>query len=153
MINTLIENVEKTSLKQENVPQFEIGDTVDVHTRIIEGEKERVQIFSGTVIMRRGRGINETFTVRRIVNNEGVERIFPIHSPYIAKLVVKRGGESRRAKLFYLRDRVGKAVRLTEKRKGKREEGAAAGAPESSTASTSSSSSKSEPELAASAAS
>jgi len=126
MINTLIENVEKTSLKQENVPQFEIGDTVDVHTRIIEGEKERVQIFSGTVIMRRGRGINETFTVRRIVNNEGVERIFPIHSPYIAKLVVKRGGESRRAKLFYLRDRVGKAVRLSEKRKVKKEETGAA---------------------------
>jgi large subunit ribosomal protein L19 len=116
MINRIIEDVEKTSLKDQ-APQFEIGDTVDVHTRIVEGDKERVQVFSGTVIMRKGRGINETFTVRRIVNNEGVERIFPVHSPFIAKLVVKRGGESRRAKLFYLRDRVGKAVRLTEKRK------------------------------------
>src|SRR5919112_1148698 len=122
MINRIIESVEKTSLKQENVPQFEIGDTVDVHTRNVEGDKERVQVFSGTVIMRKGRGTNETFTVRRIVNNEGVERIFPVHSPFIAKLVVKRGGEARRAKLFYLRDRVGKAVRLTEKRKGKRDD-------------------------------
>jgi large subunit ribosomal protein L19 len=131
MINRIIENVEKTSLKpQETAPQFEIGDTVDVHTRIVEGDKERVQVFSGTVIMRKGRGTNETFTVRRIVNNEGVERIFPVHSPFIAKLVVKRGGESRRAKLFYLRDRVGKAVRLTEKQRktGKKDEtGTAAG--------------------------
>ena len=126
MINRLIETVEKNYLKTDNAPQFDIGDTVDVHTRIIEGEKERVQIFSGTVIMRRGRGINETFTVRRIVNNEGVERIFPVHSPFIAKLVVKRGGESRRAKLFYLRDRVGKAVRLVEKRKAKKDDAGAA---------------------------
>jgi large subunit ribosomal protein L19 len=153
MINSTIENVEKNYLKQENVPQFHIGDTVDVHTRIIEGEKERVQIFSGTVIMRRGRGINETFTVRRIVNNEGVERIFPTHSPFIAKLVVKRGGESRRAKLFYLRDRVGKAVRLVEKRKaGKRGDDGSADA--SSAEPGASTSSKVEAgELAASAAS
>ena len=123
MINRLVESVEKDYLKSaENALQFEIGDTVDVHTRIIEGEKERVQVFSGTVIMRRGRGINETFTVRRIVNNEGVERIFPVHSPFIAKLIVKRGGEARRAKLFYLRDRVGKAVRLVEKRKAKKDD-------------------------------
>src|SRR5688572_21004505 len=148
MINRIIEDVEKTSLKDQ-APQFEIGDTVDVHTRIVEGDKERVQIFSGTVIMRKGRGINETFTVRRIVNNEGVERIFPLHSPFIAKLIVKRGGESRRAKLFYLRDRVGKAVRLTEKRKavgGKREEGATG-------ASDAESGAAAERELAASAAS
>jgi large subunit ribosomal protein L19 len=127
MINSLIENVEKNYLKQEKIPQFDIGDTVDVHTRIVEGDKERVQVFAGTVIMRKGRGINETFTVRRIVNNEGVERIFPVHSPFIAKLVVKRGGESRRAKLFYLRDRVGKAVRLSEKQRktGRREDGTA----------------------------
>ncbi len=105
--------------RKKTSPNFRIGDTVDVHTRIIEGDKERIQIFSGTVIMNRGRGINETFTVRRIVNNEGVERIYPKHSPFIAKVVVKRGGESRRAKLFYLRDRVGKAVRLVEKRKEK----------------------------------
>ena len=138
MINRIMEAVEQEYLKKENIPTFEIGDTVDVHTRIIEGEKERVQVFSGTVIMRRGRGINETFTVRRIVNNEGVERIFPKHSPFIAKLVVKRSGEARRAKLFYLRDRVGKAVRLTEKRKEKREAAPAASA-------------QSTPELAASA--
>jgi large subunit ribosomal protein L19 len=126
MINKLIEVVEKDHLKKDNIPTFDIGDTVDVHTRIIEGEKERIQIFSGTVIMRRGKGINETFTVRRIVNNEGVERIFPKHSPFIAKLVVKRGGASRRAKLFYLRDRVGKAVRLSEKKKEKAEKPAKA---------------------------
>ena len=131
MINRIIEAVEKSSLKpQETAPQFEIGDTVDVHTRIVEGDKERVQVFSGTVIMRKGRGTNETFTVRRIVNNEGVERIFPVHSPFIAKLIVKRGGEARRAKLFYLRDRVGKAVRLTEKaRKTKKDDAGAATEP------------------------
>src|SRR3990170_6555291 len=112
----ILDSIEKPHLKQ-TPPTFDVGDTVDVHTRIVEGEKERIQVFSGTVIMKKGRGINETFTVRRIVNNEGVERIFPVHSPFIAKLVVKRGGETRRAKLFYLRNRVGKAVRLTEKRK------------------------------------
>ena len=115
MTNRYIENIEKPHLKSD-VPQFSVGDTVDVHTRIVEGDKERIQVFSGTVIMRKGKGINETFTVRRIVNNEGVERIFPLHSPFIAKVVVRRGGETRRAKLFYLRNRVGKAVRLTEKR-------------------------------------
>jgi large subunit ribosomal protein L19 len=125
MINKIIEQVEKQYLKQD-VPTFDVGDTVDVHTRIIEGDKERIQIFAGTVIMKKGRGINETFTVRRIVNNEGVERIFPIHSPFISKVVVKRGGETRRAKLFYLRDRVGKAVRLAEKRKEKNTSAAAA---------------------------
>ena len=118
MTNKLIEQVEQAYLKKD-IPQFTVGDTVDVHTRIIEGEKERIQVFSGTVIMKKGRGINETFTVRRIVNNEGVERIFPLHSPFISKVVVKRGGETRRAKLFYLRDRVGKAVKLTETKRTK----------------------------------
>jgi len=121
MTNRIIENVEKPYLKAEP-PQFDVGDTVDVHTRIVEGDKERIQVFSGTVLMRKGRGINETFTVRRIVNNEGVERIFPLHSPFIAKVVVRRGGETRRAKLFYLRNRVGKAVRLTEKRRTRKDE-------------------------------
>src|SRR6187399_2145727 len=116
MTNRFLENVEKAHLKADP-PVFEVGDTVDVATRIVEGDKERIQIFSGTVIMKKGRGINETFTVRRIVNNEGVERIFPVNSPFISKVAVRRGGETRRAKLFYLRDRVGKAVRLTEKRK------------------------------------
>src|SRR3954447_427405 len=121
MTNLILDGVEQPHLKKD-IPQFEVGDTVDVHTRIIEGEKELIQVFSGTVIMKKGRGINETFTVRRIVNNEGVERIFPLHSPFISKVVVRRGGETRRAKLFYLRDRVGKAVRLTEKRKVKRDD-------------------------------
>jgi large subunit ribosomal protein L19 len=116
MTNKLIQLVEKEHLKKEAL-QFRVGDTVDVHTRIVEGDKERIQVFAGTVIMKRGAGINETFTVRRIVNNEGVERIFPIHSPFIAKVVVRRSGETRRAKLFYLRKRVGKAVRLVESRK------------------------------------
>ena len=127
MINRTIENVESAYLKK-NPPQFDVGDTVDVATRIIEGEKERIQVFSGTVIMRKGRGVNETFTVRRIVNNEGVERIFPVHSPFISKVTVKRSGDTRRAKLFYLRKRVGKAVRLTEKRRVKKEGDAPAAA-------------------------
>lgn len=117
MRNKLITDVEQQYTKKENIPAFEVGDTVDVHTKIVEGEKERVQIFAGTVIMKKGCGINETFTVRRIVNNEGVERIFPVHSPFVQKVAVKRSGEKRRAKLFYLRDRVGKATRLTESRK------------------------------------
>ena len=116
MRNSIIKLVEESSLKKD-APAFEVGDTVDIHTKIVEGEKERIQVFSGTVIMKKGCGINETFTVRRIVNNEGVERGFPLHSPLIAKVVVKRGGQNRRAKLFYLRDRVGKSVRLVEKRK------------------------------------
>src|SRR5947209_5713218 len=126
MTNRIIESVEQNYLKKE-VPQFQVGDTVDVATRIVEGEKERIQVFSGTVIMKKGRGINETFTVRRIVNNEGVERIFPLHSPYISKVTVKSSGETRRAKLFYLRDRVGKATRLTESRKVKKDDAAATG--------------------------
>lgn len=124
MTNKLVQHVEKSSLKAEP-PSFAVGDTVDVHNRIIEGEKERIQVFSGTVIMRKGSGVNETFTVRRIVNNEGVERIFPLHSPFIAKVVVKRSGETRRAKLFYLRKRVGKATRLAEVRKAKKDDAAA----------------------------
>ena len=121
MTNKILEAVEQPHLKQ-NAPQFEVGDTVDVATRIVEGDKERIQVFSGTVIMRKGSGINATFTVRRIVNNEGVERIYPVHSPFIASVTVKRSGERRRAKLFYLRDRVGKAVRLVEKRKTKKDD-------------------------------
>ena len=125
MTNKFLEHVEQAYLKKD-VPQFQVGDTVDVHTRIVEGDKERIQIFSGTVIVKKGRGINETFTVRRIVNNEGVERIYPKHSPFIAKLVVKRGGESRRAKLFYLRDRVGKATKVREHQVADEAEGAEA---------------------------
>ena len=122
MVNQLVEKAEQSSLRKEPL-KFDVGDTVDVATRIIEGDKERIQVFSGTVIARKGRGVNETFIVRRIVNNEGVERIFPTNSPNIASVTVKRSGESRRSKLYYLRDRVGKSVRLVEKRKDKREEG------------------------------
>jgi large subunit ribosomal protein L19 len=107
--------VEKSSLKTE-VPQFAIGDTVDVHTRILEGGKERIQIFNGVVIARAGSGSRETFTVRRIVQGEGVERKFPVHSPRIAKVEVKRSGVVRRAKLYYLRDRMGKSTRLRERK-------------------------------------
>lgn len=107
--------VEQSSLKT-TVPQFQVGDTVDVHTKILEGDKERIQLFSGTVIARSGGGSREMFTVRRIVSGEGVERKFPLHSPKIAKIDVKRSGIVRRAKLYFLRDRVGKAVRLRERR-------------------------------------
>jgi large subunit ribosomal protein L19 len=113
--NELIEAVEAKSRKKD-VPHFEIGDTVDVSVRIVEGEKERIQVFSGTVIARRGRGVNEMFTVRRIVNDEGVERVFPLHSPSVVEVRVRRHGRTRRAKLYYLRERVGKAVRLKERR-------------------------------------
>src|SRR6478752_1967216 len=121
MSQEILKLVEKSSLKAE-VPQFAIGDTVDVHTRILEGEDERIQVFSGTVIARSGSGSREMFTVRRIVSGEGVERKFPIHSPKIAKIEVKRSGVTRRAKLYYLRQRVGKAVRLRERKGAVKEE-------------------------------
>jgi len=111
----LVGLIEKANLKPEP-PKFEVGDTVDVHTRIMEGEKERIQIFNGVVIAKSGSGTREMFTVRRIVSGEGVERKFPIHSPRIAKVEVKRSGVVRRAKLYFLRDRIGKAVRLKERR-------------------------------------
>jgi large subunit ribosomal protein L19 len=121
MSQDILKLVEKSSLKAE-VPQFAVGDTVDVHTRILEGEDERIQIFTGTVIGRSGSGSREMFTVRRIVSGEGVERKFPLHSPKIAKIEVKRSGVTRRAKLYYLRHRVGKAVRLREKKGAAKEE-------------------------------
>ena len=108
-----------SSMKAE-VPKFRIGDTVDVSVRIVEGDKERVQTFTGAVIGRKGSGITEMVTVRRIVNNEGVERIFPLHSPKVSGIKVVRSSHVRRAKLYYLRERVGKATRLKEaKRKPK----------------------------------
>ncbi len=110
----LLDAVESKSLKQE-IPHFEIGDTVDVRCSIKEGDKERIQIFTGTVIARKGRGINENFTVRRIVDNEGVERIFPLNSPNVVKIQPVRSGKTRRAKLYYLRNRTGKAVRLAHR--------------------------------------
>jgi large subunit ribosomal protein L19 len=110
----MLDAVESKSLK-ENIPHFEVGDIVDVYCRIKEGDKERTQVFTGTVISRKGRGINETFTVRRIVNNEGVERIFPLHSPNVVDIRAIRSGKTRRAKLYYLRERTGKAVRLAKR--------------------------------------
>lgn len=115
MSQKLMELVEKSSLKAEP-PQFEIGDTVDVHTKILEGTKERIQVFSGVVIARSGSGTRSMFVVRRIVAGEGVERKFPLHSPKIDKVEVKRRSVVRRAKLYFLRDRSGKATRLTERR-------------------------------------
>jgi large subunit ribosomal protein L19 len=114
MSQQILDLVEKSSLREE-VPAFEIGDTVDVHTKILEGNKERVQIYNGVVIARSGSGTREMFVVRRIVAGEGVERKFPLHSPRIGKIEVKRKGVVRRAKLYFLRDRIGKAVRLKER--------------------------------------
>ena len=114
MKTKLLDAVESKCHK-EQLPHFEIGDIVEVHCRIKEGDKERIQIFSGTVIARKGRGINEMFTVRRIVNNEGVERIFPIHSPNVIDIRPLRSGKTRRAKLYYLRQRTGKSVRLAQR--------------------------------------
>jgi large subunit ribosomal protein L19 len=102
----------------KDVPEFTIGDTLNVHVRIIEGDKERIQIYQGVLIAQKGRGVNKTITVRRIVANEGVERIFPVHSPRIAQIEVVRRSDARRAKLFYLRNRVGKSRRLRDQRRG-----------------------------------
>jgi len=115
MINKLIKEVEDQHLRADPL-QFAVGDTVNVHCRILEGTKERVQVFTGVVLARRGAGTREMFTVRRIVGGEGVERIFPVNSPKIAKLEVVRHGKTRRAKLYYLRKRVGKATKLVERR-------------------------------------
>ena len=97
-----------------NIPSFRVGDTVNVAMKIVEGGKQRVQVFRGTVLGRRGSGVQETFTVRRIVNNEGVERTFTLHSPWLVNVEVVRSGRTRRAKLYYLRDRVGKSTRLRD---------------------------------------
>lgn len=117
MKKPFIEKVEAAGIKT-GVSPFDIGDSVEVHQKILEGEKERTQIFSGLVISRKGEGMREMFTVRRVVQGEGVERTFPLNSPKIAKIEVKRSGKVRRAKLYYLRDRVGKeAIRLRERKK------------------------------------
>ncbi len=117
MTARIIEKVEQAYLKK-NPPEFSVGDTVSVSVRIVEGQKERTQVFSGTVISRKGKGLNEMFTVRRIVNNEGVERIFPLNSPQVLAVKVLRSGHVRRAKLYYLRERIGKSVRLRDKQRG-----------------------------------
>lgn len=111
---TIIEAFTSEQLK-ENVPQFNVGDTVRVHNRITEGSKTRVQVYEGTVIARHGGGISATFTVRRVSYGCGVEKTFPLHSPNVEKVEVIRRGAVRRAKLYYLRDRVGKAAKVKEK--------------------------------------
>ena len=107
----VIQRLEKRQLKKD-VPDFRVGDTVKVHTRIIEGEKERVQVFMGTVIARTGGGLSETFSIHRVAYGEGMERVFPLHSPRIAKIEVVRQGQVRRAKLYYLRGTSGKAAKV-----------------------------------------
>jgi large subunit ribosomal protein L19 len=113
-------NLEREQVTKTDLPVFHVGDTVDVHVKIVEGTKERIQIFTGVVIARKHQGLRETFTVRRIVAGEGVERIFPLHSPKVDKIEVRRKGEVRRAKLYYLRDRVGNATRVKEDLTGTR---------------------------------
>ncbi|MBL8768481.1 MAG: 50S ribosomal protein L19 [Planctomycetes bacterium] len=110
----LVRELESKYTKQ-NLPTFNVGDNVDVEVRIKEGDKERIQLFSGVVIQVRGSGIRTMFTVRRIVQGEGVERVFPLHSPKIANVVVRREGRVRRSKLYYLRGRTGRAARIDEK--------------------------------------
>ena len=115
----ILESVVAHQLKSEaDLPNLSVGDTIDVHQRIIEGGKERTQVFQGVLIGMKGRGINRMITVRRIVANEGVERIFPLHSPKVAKIEIVRHGDALRAKLYYLRDRVGKSRRLRDRRRG-----------------------------------
>jgi large subunit ribosomal protein L19 len=113
MLKPLLALVEQSNLKTD-IPDFRIGDRVQVHQKILDGTKERIQIFEGDVIARHNGGARETFTLRRLVQGEGVERIFPVHSPRIARIVVMKAGRVRRAKLYYLRDRVGKATKIKD---------------------------------------
>ena len=115
MNQALLDKIESGQLRKDK-PIFAVGDTVRVHTKVFEGDKERIQIFSGVVIGQRGRGLNETFTVRRISYGEGVERVFPLHSPRVEKIEVERQGSVRRAKLTYLRKRIGKSATLVKER-------------------------------------
>ncbi len=121
MSQKILESVVAKQLKSAGeFPDFSVGDTLSLHLRIIEGDKQRIQIYQGVLIAERGRGINRTITVRRIVANEGVERILPLHSPRIVKIEIVRRGDARRAKLHYLRKRVGKSRRLRDQRRGLR---------------------------------
>ena len=111
----IMDKINQQQCKQD-VVAFDVGDTVKVHVKIIEGSTERIQMFSGIVIARNGGGINESFTVRRVSYGQGVERVFPLHSPRIAKIEVERQGKVRRSKLYYLRDKIGKAAKVKERR-------------------------------------
>lgn len=110
----ILKEIEREQLKQD-VPAFNVGDSVKVHVKVVEGKRERIQIFEGTVLKRQNGGIRETFTVRKISSGVGVERTFPLHSPRVEAIQVTRKGKVRRAKLFYLRDRIGKAAKVKEK--------------------------------------
>jgi large subunit ribosomal protein L19 len=125
MNQALLDKIESEQYRQDG-PQFGVGDTVKVHTKVVEGDKERIQVFSGVVIGRRGHGLNETFTVRRISYGEGVERVFPLHSPRVDKIEVERAGHVRRAKLTYLRKRLGKGATLVKEKEEKETKAAAA---------------------------
>jgi large subunit ribosomal protein L19 len=114
-VNEIIREITKEYLKPE-APTFDIGDSVDVHVKIVEGDKERIQIFSGVVIARKNTGVATTVTVRRIVQGEGVERVFPVHAPSIVDIKVRKHAKVRRAKLYFLRDLTGKSARLKERR-------------------------------------
>src|ERR1044071_1907731 len=119
MNQALLDKIEKEQYRKETAA-FNVGDSVKVHTKVVEGDKERIQIFAGVVIGRRGRGLNSTFTVRRISYGEGVERVFPLHSPRVDKIEVERKGDVRRAKLTYLRKRLGKGATLVKELEGSR---------------------------------
>src|SRR5256884_3894217 len=118
MNQALLDKIESDQFRKEAV-NFAVGDSVRVHTKVVEGDKERIQIFSGVVIGRRGHGLNEMFTVRRISYGEGVERVFPVHSPRVEKVEVERKGQARRAKLTYLRKRIGRGATLVKEKEGR----------------------------------
>ena len=129
MNQALLEKIHSEQFRKEKA-EFNVGDSVRVHTKVVEGDKERIQIFAGVVIGKRGRGLNETFAVRRISYCEGVERVFPVHSPRVDKIEVERKGSVRRAKLTYLRKRLGKGATLVKEKEGRTAAAAAAlGAP------------------------
>ncbi len=116
-MSTDLMNVVESTQSRDDIPEFKSGDTVNLHVRVIEGEKERIQQYQGVVIAFKGSGARRTFTVRKVSNGVGVERIFPLHSPRLAKIEVIRSGRVRRSKLYYLRERRGKAARIKERRR------------------------------------
>jgi len=120
MNQALLEKIHSEQFRKDKA-EFNVGDSVKVHTKVVEGDKERIQIFAGVVIGKRGRGLNETFAVRRISYGEGVERVFPVHSPRVDKIEVERKGSVRRAKLTYLRKRLGKGATLVKEKEAKAE--------------------------------
>ena len=121
MNTKILDKIDQEQKRKDTVPEFRVGDSVRIHVKIKEGDKERIQLYSGTVIARDGEGGNETFTVRRVSYGEGIERIFPINAPSIAKIEVEKAGKVRRAKLYYLRNRTGKTSKIAEDGRGQAE--------------------------------